>query len=548
LTAYTGRASRADTLGITTDGRRAPSDTGTVVPDQNPSTPPSAAAPALVDTTGETAQTLRPLRARFLLATAVIVLLGVLLVVDLRSGVVPDLGIDYIALQIVLVVLVSTVAIIAGALIGARWWIDRDPADMWIAMGLLILGVVVYGFAGLLPVLGIRTSQLPVLSWVTPIGLVATFFAFWRGLMVGSSRRVRAWNIAVVVAAFVILAVQALSPVTELVAKPGEPISIQTLGWGTVLLILAALALAIGYGVKGLRAGWPLQTAVGLMLATIVLGQVIGAFGESGHLDGELALPLIGLLVVLLAVVNEVQMQWSRQERQLLETETMAQQAHEEVRRVQASMEERAHDARSALTAIEGALKLLERGADKLDDTAWVSLQAAAGSEVARLQRMIAPREEALQEEESFLVADVLRQSASVERLHGSKVTLNVSPDLTALGKPTALAEVMHNVLDNARRYAPGPVEISADREDDRVLIRVEDQGPGVPVQWWERIFQRGVRGPTTESVPGTGLGLHIARGLMRSQSGDVWIEESPVGGTVFVLSLPASSDGAEIG
>jgi signal transduction histidine kinase len=548
LTAHTGPAYWADTLGITTDGRRAPSDSGTVVPDQNPSTPPSVAAPGSPDTREKTAQTLRPMRGRFLLATAVIVLLGALLVVDLRSGVVPDLGIDYIALKIVLVVLVSTMAIIAGALIGARWWIDRDPADMWIAMGMLILGVFVYGVAGLLPVLGIQLSQVPVLSWVTPIGLVAAFFAFWRGLMVGSSRRVRAWNLAVVAAAFVILAVQALSPVTQLVANPGEPISIQTLGWGTVLLILAALALAIGYGIKGLRAGWPLQTAVGLMLATIVLGQVIGAFGESGHLDGELALPLIGLLVVLLAVVNEVQMQWSRQERQLFETETMAQQAHEEVRRVQESMEERAHDARSALTAIEGALKLLERGADRLDDTAWVSLQAAAGSEIARLQRMIAPREEALQEEESFLVADVLRQSASVERLHGSKVTLNVSPDLTALGKPTALAEVMHNVLDNARRYAHGPVEISADREDDRVLIRVEDQGPGVPVQWWEQIFQRGVRGPTSESVPGTGLGLHIARGLMRSQSGEVWVEESPVGGTVFVLSLPASSDGAEIG
>jgi signal transduction histidine kinase len=249
-----------------------------------------------------------------------------------------------------------------------------------------------------------------------------------------------------------------------------------------------------------------------------------------------------------LAVVNEVQMQWSRQERQLLESETMAQEAHEEVRRVQESMEERAHDARSALTAIEGALRLLERGADRLDDTAWVSLQAAAGSEIARLQRMIAPREEALQEEESFMVADVLRQSASVERLHGSTVTLHVTPDLTALGKPTALAEVMHNVLDNARRYAPGPVEINADHEGDQVVIRVEDQGPGVSGQLWERIFQRGVRGPTSESVPGTGLGLHIARGLMRSQRGDIWIEESPRGGTAFVLSLPAVSDGAEVG
>ncbi|HEX2403421.1 MAG TPA: MFS domain-containing histidine kinase, partial [Acidimicrobiia bacterium] len=467
------------------------------MPDQIPATPPSSAAPGSPYTT-ETPETSRPMRGRFLLATAVIVLLGALLVVDLRSGVVPDLGIDYSALKIVLGVMVSMTAIIAGALIAARWWIDRHPADLWIAMGLLILGVVVYGAAGLLPLLGTQPSTGSLLSWMKPIGVVAALFAFWRGLMVGSSRRVRAWNLAVVAAAFLILAVQALSPVTELVANPGEPISIQTLGWGTVLLILAALALAIGYGVKGLRVGWPLQTAVGLMLATIVLGQVIGAFGESAHLDGELILPLIGLLVVLLAVVNEVQTHWSRRERQLLESETMAHEAHEEVRRVQASMEDRAHDARSALTAIEGALALLERGADRLDDTAWNSLQAAAGSEIARLQRMIAPREEALQDEESFLVADVLRQSASVERLHGSKVTLNVSPDLTALGKPTALAEVMHNVLDNARRYAPGPVEISADREDDLVMIRVEDQGPGVPVQWWERIFQRGVRGPTS--------------------------------------------------
>jgi signal transduction histidine kinase len=204
-------------------------------------------------------------------------------------------------------------------------------------------------------------------------------------------------------------------------------------------------------------------------------------------------------------------------------------------------MEERAHDARSALTAIEGALKLLERGADKLDDTAWVSLQAATGSEIARLQRMIAPREEVQQDEESFLIADVLRQSASVERLHGSNVTLNVSPDLIARGKPTALAEAMHNILDNARRYAPGPVRIDAHLEEDQVLIRVNDEGPGVPAEWSEQIFDRGVRGPATEEIPGTGLGLHIARRLMQSQNGDVWVDEDPDGGTVFVLSLPAA-------
>ncbi len=80
------------------------------------------------------------------------------------------------------------------------------------------------------------------------------------------------------------------------------------------------------------------------------------------------------------------------------------------------------------------------------------------------------------------------------------------------------------------------------------MLIRVEDQGPGVPEQWWERIFQRGVRGPTTESVPGTGPRAAHRPRVDAVTEGDVWVEESPEGGTAFVLSLPASSDGAEVG
>jgi signal transduction histidine kinase len=91
--------------------------------------------------------------------------------------------------------------------------------------------------------------------------------------------------------------------------------------------------------------------------------------------------------------------------------------------------------------------------------------------------------------------------------------------------------------LDNAREHAAmSSVRVRTERVGTRVQIRVEDLGPGVPTAHRELIFLRGV----TTAVQGSGLGLHVARQLMREQGGDVWVEDRIGGGASFVVSLPA--------
>ena len=100
----------------------------------------------------------------------------------------------------------------------------------------------------------------------------------------------------------------------------------------------------------------------------------------------------------------------------------------------------------------------------------------------------------------------------------------------------------VRQLIDNALKYAPlsTPIRVWADRRDERVLIHVADQGPGIPEQDHERIFDKFYRRQKVrDKVPGSGLGLHIAREIARMHGGDLWIEKSEPGGSEFCLALP---------
>jgi signal transduction histidine kinase len=74
----------------------------------------------------------------------------------------------------------------------------------------------------------------------------------------------------------------------------------------------------------------------------------------------------------------------------------------------------------------------------------------------------------------------------------------------------------------------------------DEIAIRVEDDGPGIDPEYWDQVFERGFRLDPGQ-LPGSGLGLAVARRMIRSQDGDLWVEASPSGGATFVMSIPAA-------
>jgi signal transduction histidine kinase len=108
------------------------------------------------------------------------------------------------------------------------------------------------------------------------------------------------------------------------------------------------------------------------------------------------------------------------------------------------------------------------------------------------------------------------------------------------------LSLALRQLIDNALKYSPpaSPIDVVADLEGDRVVIRVRDRGPGIPERERERIFDKFYRPlAVRERVPGTGLGLYIAREILRTHGGDLWIESEPGEGSEFCAGLPTPKE-----
>lgn len=109
---------------------------------------------------------------------------------------------------------------------------------------------------------------------------------------------------------------------------------------------------------------------------------------------------------------------------------------------------------------------------------------------------------------------------------------------------------IVSNLLENAGKYAPAaePVELWAAREGDRLVIGVRDQGPGLPAEEHDRIFEPFARGRSVSpDSAGVGLGLAIAREFARAQGGDLLYVSPPGGGAEFRLLLPLARTSGEI-
>jgi len=107
-------------------------------------------------------------------------------------------------------------------------------------------------------------------------------------------------------------------------------------------------------------------------------------------------------------------------------------------------------------------------------------------------------------------------------------------------GVAKLLRRALRNLLENARRYSSGPVTVSIARRGTQAIVRVCDQGPGVPSAERERIFEPfyRLRG-ASEREGGVGLGLALVRSIAQRHHGTAHCEDNPGGGACFVLTLP---------
>ncbi|MBO8191325.1 HAMP domain-containing histidine kinase [Streptomyces oryzae] len=125
----------------------------------------------------------------------------------------------------------------------------------------------------------------------------------------------------------------------------------------------------------------------------------------------------------------------------------------------------------------------------------------------------------------------------------GLQLTASGVPDgLRARAVPDATGRILDSLLDNAAKFVPsgGHVRVHAAREDDEVLLRVTDDGPGVPEEQVVLLTRRFARAPEHQNIPGTGLGLAIAEEIARLSGGRLTAARNTPHGLAVELRLPS--------
>jgi two-component system phosphate regulon sensor histidine kinase PhoR len=131
-------------------------------------------------------------------------------------------------------------------------------------------------------------------------------------------------------------------------------------------------------------------------------------------------------------------------------------------------------------------------------------------------------------------------------RAESRQVTLkNDLPELTANADEGRLEQVLANLVDNAIKYGrmQGSVVVSGKLlEGEKIEISVRDDGPGIPPEALDRVFERFYRVDKARSREqgGTGLGLSIVKHIVQNHGGEVWARSEPGKGTTFFFTLPA--------
>ena len=283
-------------------------------------------------------------------------------------------------------------------------------------------------------------------------------------------------------------------------------------------------------------------------LAVRIRGEVYGVIGI--HTGGH---PLDSFEnSVLLSILGEsaLAMENSRNAR---EKEQAAVRAKNEALRANL-LRAISHDLRTPLTSISGNADTLRSGWEKLDDETreriftdiyedaqWLislveNLLAVSRIEEGRMQLHLSPE----------LPDEVIREALQHIRIPtaGHRITVDCGDELLLARMDARLiSQVIINLVENALKYTPpgSSVVIGAEKQGDRVMIRVADDGPGIPDDLKPRVFEMFFTGDrkVADSRRSLGLGLSLCRSIVTAHGGEITLTDNTPSGCVFTFSLP---------
>lgn len=193
---------------------------------------------------------------------------------------------------------------------------------------------------------------------------------------------------------------------------------------------------------------------------------------------------------------------------------------------------EQLHEIRSTLAGAVNASRLLSD--HTLDPGTRAGLEGSIRTELERLERLLSGQAPAAPEPVD--VDATLHVLLASHRARGRAIDWEPN-GATVHARPDDVAEALNILLENAATHGGTASRIAVTQGDDLVEIAVSDEGPGVPPEARDRIFDWGVRG---NQSPGDGIGLNLARRLVSEQGGSLQLAEPSTRGASFVIRLPA--------
>ncbi|HEX3242065.1 MAG TPA: ATP-binding protein [Solirubrobacterales bacterium] len=204
------------------------------------------------------------------------------------------------------------------------------------------------------------------------------------------------------------------------------------------------------------------------------------------------------------------------------------------------------HELRSPLTAIRGQLEVLARQ-DSPSAAEVRRVERVTVTEIRRVERLVEDLLALARLDEG--VGPALGEIEAAAFLSGlvdgggEAVAVDLRADGTVRADPDLIAQVVRNLLANARRHAGpgGHVRLSSTAGAGELIVAVDDDGPGIPPAERERVFDRFHRSERSRDrgSGGSGLGLAISRSIVEAHGGRIWVEESPLGGARVAFALP---------
>jgi signal transduction histidine kinase len=211
------------------------------------------------------------------------------------------------------------------------------------------------------------------------------------------------------------------------------------------------------------------------------------------------------------------------------------------------------HDLRSPLTSVLGYMELIER-VGTLNESQHEFLERLRAGvhhmtslvnellDLGRLESGFDTRREIVH------LDNVLEYSLNVFdnqiKEKNIQVTCGISDNLKPLrANPIRIRQMIDNLIGNAIKYSPknGSVKVDMTMQENQVILRVTDSGPGIPSEEQNRIFEKFFRASNRpQNVEGSGLGLAIVKSIVESHQGRVWVESKVGVGSTFIVLLPA--------